>query len=111
MHVSTQVAKFASIYFMVRVKSRKKIIIWYSIIHPVSLKIQWSQNDVQLVKDEAHTLLGEVAVKNTKLADLEVSCKLLKLRRDILRGQKEKLAESKTELSGELVRRLRSCHH
>ncbi len=76
----------------------------YIVPPPVSAQIQQSQSELQQVKDEAHTHLGEVAVKNSKLADVEVTCRLLTVRRDILREQRDKLAGSKTELSAELVR-------
>lgn len=70
----------------------------------MSSQIQQSQAELQQVKDEAHTLSGEMAVKNSRLADLEATCRLLTVRRDIFQDQKEKLMESKAEISRELVR-------
>ena len=55
------------------------------------------------MREEAHLLQGKRVVKSTKLADLEVKCKLLTFRRKILQDQRDKLTETRKELADEKV--------
>jgi len=55
------------------------------------------------MKERGDTLQGELVVKNMRLTDMQVKCKLLCVHRDILQEQRDKLSESKRQLVEELV--------
>ena len=55
------------------------------------------------MRERTHALQGELVVKNMKLADMEVKCKLLCVCRNILQEQRDTLYESKRQLAKELV--------
>ena len=55
------------------------------------------------VQEETKTKRGELAVRNVKMVDQEVQAKLLELRRNILRKQRDKLIDTNQTLASELV--------
>lgn len=69
----------------------------------VSFRIQQCQVELQQMKERGDTLQGELVVKNMRLTDMQVKCKLLCVHRDILQEQRDKLSESKRQLVEELV--------
>lgn len=56
-------------------------------------------------KERLSTKQGELVVKNSKLADVEMEVKLLQFRKDILQSQKKDIAEEKNLLFEEYVRK------
>ena len=51
-----------------------------------------------------HTKKGELAVKNSKLADVEMEVRLLQLRKEILVAQKADITEAKNKTTDDYVR-------
>ena len=56
-------------------------------------------------KNELHTKQKELAVKNSKLADVDMEVKLLQLKKNIIQSQKDNLLESNCKISKEFVRK------
>lgn len=73
------------------------------IIFAVSSRIQQCQVELQQMRERTHALQGELVVKNMKLADMEVKCKLLCVCKNILQEQRDTLYKSKRQLAKELV--------
>ena len=69
----------------------------------MSTRIQQCQVELQQTKERGHTLQGELVVKNMRLSDMQVKCKLLCVHRDILQEQRDKLSETKRQLVEDLV--------
>ena len=55
------------------------------------------------LQEETKTKSGELAVRNVKMVDQEVQAKLLELRRNILREQRDRLIDTNQSLTSELV--------
>lgn len=65
--------------------------------------IEAGKAQVLQTKEECRTKEGELAVKNNKLADLQVEVKLLTLRKGILQEQNDSLVKTKEQLVENLV--------
>ena len=74
-----------------------------SLFRLVNGKIQEFEKKVAHVKVEILNRKGELAVKNSKLADVEIEVKFLHLRKAILTTQKENLTETKNEIFKDYV--------
>lgn len=71
----------------------------------MNVKVQQCELKLEHAREEIHTKGGELAVKNSKLADVEMEVKLLQLRKAILTSQKEDRLEEKIKISEFYVRR------
>lgn len=69
----------------------------------MNAEIEDSQMKLEQVKEDLETKQGELVVKNSKLAGIEIEVKLLQLRRDILEDQKTSTKEAKDKLIQEFV--------
>ena len=77
----------------------------------VGLRVQQCQLEADHVREKAHSLQGELAVKRSTLAGLEARGKLSSVRRAVLDAQKEALTETKRRLFAELVGGEGACLH
>lgn len=75
------------------------------ILLQVNGKIKELDLKLQQTREDLHTKNGELAVKNSKLADTEIEVKLLQLRKAILAAQKKDLIETKNKTSENYVRK------
>ncbi len=66
--------------------------------------IQECQLKLEQTGEELLTMQGKLAVKDSKLADIEMEVKLMQLRKEILRNQKNEFLNDTNNLSDELVR-------
>lgn len=69
----------------------------------MNAEIEDSQMKLEQIKEDLETKQGELVVKNSKLAGIEIEVKLLQLRRDILEDQKTSMKEAKDKLIQEFV--------
>lgn len=69
----------------------------------MNAEIEDSQMKLEQIKEDLETKQGELVVKNSKLAGIEIEVKLLQLRRDILEDQKTSTKEAKDKLIQEFV--------
>lgn len=69
----------------------------------MNAEIEDSQMKLEQIKEDLETKQGELVVKNSKLAGIEIEVKLLQLRRDILEDQKTSTKEAKEKLIQEFV--------
>lgn len=69
----------------------------------VKAKIVECQSNLEQTKDLLHTKQGELAVKTSKLADVEMEIKLLEVRKDILQTQKNDIAKENSKLLEDYV--------
>lgn len=58
---------------------------------------------MEQTRDELHTKKGALAVKNSKLADVEMEVKLLQLRKEILTAQRNEEIEVKEKIAEDYV--------
>lgn len=70
----------------------------------MNTQIEECQFKLEQTKEALHTKQGELAVKNSKLADVEMEVKLLQIRKAIKQAQKCDLIEAKEKTSREYVR-------
>lgn len=71
----------------------------------MNVKIQELELKLEQTRDELHIKKGELAVKNSKLADVEMEVKLLQLRKGILIAQRREVTEAKNKTSEDYVRK------
>jgi chromosome segregation ATPase len=72
----------------------------------VNADIQETELKLEQARDDIHTKKGELAVKNSKLADVEMEVKLMSLRKAILIAQREEITEAKKKIAEDYVRRI-----
>ena len=70
----------------------------------MSGKTQECQFKLKQSREELHTKQGELAVKNSRLADIEVEVDFLQLRKGIIQAEENDLTEDIKKISKELVR-------
>ena len=69
----------------------------------VTESIEQGKLEVLRTREEHQNKHGELAVKSSKVADLEVEVKLLSLRKGILQEQRDSLLRNKQQLIEKLV--------
>ena len=77
-----------------------------SIDFTVNAKIQDLELKLEQTRDELYTKKGELAVKNSKLADVEMEVKLLHLRKEILTAQRKEETETRKEIADDYVSKI-----
>ena len=76
----------------------------FCLFSTVNARIQDVQMKLEQGKERLATKQGELVVKNSKLADVEMEVKLLQLRKDILQNQRKDVTEEKHLLCNKHVR-------
>lgn len=66
-------------------------------------RIQAVHRELEQGRERLSTKQGELVVKNSKLADIEMEIKLLRLKKDVLESQEKDIAAQKERISEEYV--------